>query len=400
MTDPQPKPSKRKGEQRPEVAEVFRRYLEQYLLNHRLSAEQHRVARHLGQCRTAALGGHLEACDSCNHTRNAYNSCRDRHCPKCQAMAKEQWLAARQAELLPCGYFHLVFTLPHQLNLLVLHNRKPCLGLIFTAASQTLQRFAADPQWRLNGQLGFIAVLHTWSQTLIDHFHLHCLIPAGALSRDEQRWVRARKNYLFRLESLAACFRNRYLAQLRTMFDKGELLLPAELGAEQFQALLTKAGKTKWLVYAKAPFAGPSQVLGYLARYTHRVAIANQRLLAITDGKVTFAYKDRKNDNAKRSMTIDAEEFIRRFMLHVLPPGFTKIRYFGFLAHTRKRSAIARIRRIIDPLMAVPEKAKKETARETMLRVAGVDIAICPECGKGKMVVVARLPVRLRMDTS
>jgi hypothetical protein len=400
MTDPQAKPSQRQNEHRPEVAEVFRLYLDQYLVGNRLSAEQHRVARHLSQCRTAALGGHVEACDSCSHTRNAYNSCRDRHCPKCQAMVKEQWLAARQAELLPCGYFHLVFTLPHQLNLLVLHNRKPCLGLIFTAASQTLQRFAADPQWRLNGQLGFIAVLHTWSQTLIDHFHLHCLIPAGALSRDGQRWVRARKNYLFRLESLAACFRNLYLAQLQSMFDKGELLLPAEWGAEQFQALLTKAGKTKWLVYAKAPFAGPAPVLAYLARYTHRVAIANQRLLAIGDGKITFAYKDRKNDNAKRSMTIDAEEFIRRFMLHVLPQGFTKIRYFGFLAHTRKKSAIARIRRIIDPLTAPPEKAKKETARETMLRVTGVDIAICPACGKGKMVVVARLPLGFRMNTS
>lgn len=384
--------------QRPEVAEVFRRYLDRYRTAHGLSAEQHKVARHIQQCRTAALGGHVEVCDSCAHTRIAYNSCRDRHCPKCQTMVKEQWLAARQAELLPCGYFHLVFTLPHVLNLLVLHNRKLCLGLIFSSANQTLQCFAADPRWRLTGQLGFIGVLHTWSQTLIDHFHLHCLIPAGALSRDH-RWIHARKNYLFRLESLAACFRNRYLAQLLVLFDKGELVLPPEWDPEQFKALLVGAGKRRWIAYAKRPFAGPEQVLGYLARYTHRVAIANHRLRSIDDGKVSFVYKDRKNGNAKRTMIIDAEEFIRRFLLHVLPSGFTKIRYFGFLAHNRKKLAIAQIRRIIDPLLE-PLGVKKETARETMLRVTGIDIALCPQCGKGRIVVQARIPAVLYRDTS
>ena len=314
-------------------------------------------------------------------------------------MVKEQWLAARQGELLPCGYFHLVFTLPHLLNPLVLHNRKLCLGLIFAAANLTLQRFAADPQWRLNGQLGFIGVLHTWSQTLIDHFHLHCLVPGGALSRDGCRWVPARKNYLFRLESLAASFRSRYLAQLRALFDKGELVLPAQWDHRQFQAVMRKAGKTKWLVYAKAPFAGPEQVLAYLARYTHRVAIANHRLQSIADGKVSFSYKDRKNGNAKRTMTLEAEEFIRRFMLHVLPGGFPKIRYFGFLSHTRKKIAIAVIRRIIDPLMA-PPATKKETIQETMLRVTAIDITKCPQCGKGRIVVVATSPAKWCRDTT
>jgi hypothetical protein len=314
-------------------------------------------------------------------------------------MVKEQWLAARKAELLPCGYFHLVFTLPHSLNPLVLHNRKLCLGVIFTAANQTLQSFAADPQWRLYGQLGFVGVLHTWSQTLIDHFHLHCLIPGGALSRGGQRWIRARKNYLFRLESLAACFRNRYLKHLRALFDKGELVLPANWDHEQFQAILAKAGKTKWIVYAKAPFAGPEQVLGYLARYTHRIAIANHRLRAIADGKVSFGYKDRKNGNAKRTMTIDAEEFIRRFLLHVLPKGFAKIRYYGFLSHTRKKSAISQIRRIIDPLMVVPE-VKRESIRETMQRVTGIDITRCPQCGTGRIVVISRIPAAFYRDTS
>jgi hypothetical protein len=314
-------------------------------------------------------------------------------------MAKEQWLAARQAELLPCGYFHLVFTLPHLLNPLVLHNRKLCLGLIFSAVNWTLQSFAADPQWRLNGQLGFIGVLHTWSQTLIDHFHLHCLIPAGVLTRNDHRWIRTRKKYLFRRQSLADCFRNRYLSQLQVLYDKGELLLPAEWDHEQFQAIMAKAKETSWIAYAKRPFAGPKQVLDYLAGYTHRVAIANHRLQSIGDDKVSFTYKDRKNKNARRTMAISAEEFIRRFLLHVLPNGFIKIRYFGFLSHTRKKKAIARIRRIIDPLPAVPE-VKKETTRETMLRVTGVDITICPQCGKGRITTQARIPAVYYRDTS
>jgi hypothetical protein len=281
-------------EQRLEVADILNSYFEQFLDKHRLSSDQHRVARHIQQCRTAALGGHREACDSCDHTRIAYNSCRDRHCPKCQSMAKEKWLAARKAELLPCGYFHLVFTLPHLLNLLVLHNRKLCLDLIFSCVNWTLQRFAADPQWRLNGQLGFIGVLHTWSQTLLDHFHLHCLIPAGVLTRNKRRWVRTRKKYLFRRQSLADCFRNRYLSQLQVLYDKGELLLPAEWDHEQFQEIMAKAKETSWVAYAKRPFTGPEQVLKYLAGYTHRVAIANHRLLSCEDGKVSFTYKDRK----------------------------------------------------------------------------------------------------------
>jgi len=376
----------------PEVAEVFRHHLDDYLGDHRLSLEQHKVARHIVQCRTAALGGHLEECDTCHHTRNAYNSCRDRHCPKCQSMAKEQWLAARRAELLPCGYFHLVFTIPHLLNELVLHNRRACLNLLFAAVNFTLQRFAADPRWRLNGRLGFIGVLHTWSQTLIDHFHLHCLIPAGALGIDGKIWRPARKNYLFRLDSLAACFRNRYLAGLRKALDRGELALPPEMSRRKLELLLAQAAGKKWIAYAKRPFVGPEQVLEYLGGYTHRVAIGNHRLRKITAGKVTFAYKDRKNGNTKRSMTIEATEFIRRFLLHVLPEGFTRIRYFGFLAHTKKREALPKIRRLIDPLKPPPEKPKKETVRETMLRVTGIDIELCPVCGKGRMTVVMRLP--------
>jgi len=384
---------------RPEVADVFRRYFDKYRSDNRLSAEQYKIARHIRYCRTAAMGGHIEACDACGHKRIAYNSCRNRHCPKCQSLVKERWLSARKAELLPCGYFHLVFTLPHLLNPLVLHNRKRCLGLLFAAVNHTLQSFAADTEWRLNGQLGFIAVLHTWSQTLIDHFHLHCLIPAGALSQGGDRWIRARKSYLFRVTSLAACFKKRYLAQLEALYRKGQLALPENWAPGQLEAVLAKAGKTKWIAYAKRPFAGPEQVLEYLSRYTHRVAIANHRLRSIDDNRVSFAYKDRQNGNANKTMTLDAEEFIRRFLLHVLPSGFTKIRYFGFLAHTRKKKAVAHIRRIIDPLLTPPE-AKSETTREIMLRITGRDIARCPQCGNGKIVVVARLPSPFYRDTS
>jgi hypothetical protein len=399
MPDNLPKDPAEHKSPRFEVADVFRLFFDRFLANHHLSPDQHKVARHIRQCRTAALGGHVEGCDSCSYTRISYNSCRDRNCPKCQSMAKEQWLLDRRAELLPCGYFHLVFTVPHLLNLLVLHNRKLCLGLIFTAANQTLQAFAADPQWRLCGQLGFIGVLHTWSQTLIDHFHLHCLIPAGALSRQGDCWVHARGNYLFRAESLAACFRKNYLKGLKNLFAKGKLELPEQWDQNEFLAALDRAGRRKWIVYLKRPFAGPEQVLEYLGRYTHRVAINNHRLQAIDGDKVTFRYKDRKNGNAKRSMTISGEEFIRRFLLHVLPTGFIKIRYFGFLAHTRKREAITLIRRIINPLMKKPE-VKKETIRETMLRVTGRNISCCPVCEKGRIVLHSRIPAVINRDTS
>jgi len=392
-------PKVRDGE-RPEVAEVFRRYLDGYLSEHRLSVEQHKVARHIQQCRTAALGGHVVACDRCHHTRNAYNSCRDRHCPKCQSMAKEKWLAARRAELLPCGYFHLVFTIPHLLNPLILHNRRICLNLLFAAVNRTLQLFAADSRWRLNGKIGFVGVLHTWSQTLIDHFHLHCLIPAGALTDDGKGWHHARRNYLFRLESLADCFRNRYLAGLRKAADRSELVLPPEISPRKLELLLAKAARKTWIAYAKRPFAGPEKVLEYLGGYTHRVAIGNHRLRKIGDGRVAFAYKARKKKNARRLMTVEAKEFIRRFLLHVLPEGFTRIRYFGFMAHTKKREAIPIIRRLIDPLKPPPATPKKETARETMLRVTGIDIDLCPVCGKGRMTVVMRLPSMSWQDTS
>ena len=377
-----------------EVADIFHLYGEDYRQNNSLSYKQKKVMHHIEVCRTAELGGHVEHCDQCDFERIAYNSCRDRHCPKCQTFTKEQWLNDRKSELLPCGYFHLVFTLPHDLNPIILCNKQVTLQILFSAVNETLQAFAKDPQWRLEGQLGFISVLHTWSQTLVDHFHLHCLIPAGALSFAKDRWVSVKDSFLFRIDSLAKEFRKRYLHKLETAYLKEKLIFPgstAEFGEKQtFEQLIQSLSKVKWIAYAKSPFAGPEQVLEYLGRYTHRVAISNNRIVSIDNGKVTFTYRDREK-NETREMTIDADEFIRRFLLHILPKGFMKIRYFGFLAHKIKKKTIPLLRKLINPEAKLPEKVK-ETVQEMMLRVTGNDITCCPKCKKGKMIIIKNLP--------
>ena len=378
-----------------EVADIFRLYGQNYRQSNALSYAKIKVMHHIEACRTAELGGHVEQCNRCGFQRNAYNSCRDRHCPKCQTLTKEQWLNDRKAELLPCGYFHLVFTLPHDLNPIILCNKRITLQILFTSVSETLQAFAKDPQWRLEGKLGFIAVLHTWSQTLMDHFHLHCLIPAGALSFKKDRWIPARDSFLFRIDSLAKAFRKRYLQKLETAYLKDELIFPGNTAPfkseKKFAQLIESLSNVSWIAYAKRPFAGPQQVLEYLGRYTHRVAISNNRIISISDGKVTFTYRDRQGDDEIRKMTLDADEFIRRFLLHVLPRGFLKIRYFGFLSHKNKKQAIKLLRKLIDPHANLPEKVT-ETIIEMMLRLTGNDITCCPKCKKGTMIKVKKLP--------
>jgi hypothetical protein len=266
---------------------------------------------------------------------------------------------------------------------------------LFAAVNQTLQAFAKDPQWRLEGRLGFICVLHTWSQTLIDHFHLHCLIPAGALSFTKDRWIPAKENYLFKITSLAKEFRKRYLKLLLNAYLKEKLIFTQKTAAlnstQAFQQLINSVSKTKWIAYAKRPFAGPKQVLEYLGRYTHRVAISNNRIISIDNGRVTFTYRNRKRDNEIEEMTLGAHEFIRRFLLHVLPKGLIKIRYFGFLSHTNKNKEIPLIRMLIDPDATLPEKTK-ETVYEMMLRLTGIDITCCPKCKRGKMIKIKKLP--------
>ena len=361
-----------------EIADIFRMYGDQYRKTHVMNEEQRKVMGAIEVCRTAHLGGHTETCNNCGAIQNSYNSCRNRHCPKCQTMAKEDWLASRKQELLPCGYFHLVFTLPHVLNPLILANRKELLNLLFSSVSETLKTFAADPQWHLEGMPGVLTILHTWSQTLIDHFHLHCLVPAGVLSFDKRHWHAANEKFLFRQDSLAKEFKKRYLTAIETN-------LSALSGTEDIMLLLQQAKSKKWVVYAKKPFAGPKRVLEYLGRYTHRIAISNHRILSIDNGEIVFTYKDRQDDNKTKEMILPADEFIRRFLLHVLPYRFMKIRYYGFLANRIRRKSILLIRRLIGIAVELTPLIK-ETLQEKILRITGKDIYLCPECKQGRMV--------------
>ena len=391
-----------KNKRQPELADIFRKYGDDYRRTHFLSGQQARTMYHIEICRTSVLGGHIAACDHCGFEKNAYNSCRDRHCPKCQTLVKEKWLNARKSELLPCPYFHNVFTLPHELNPLILSNQKVLLAILFSAVKETLQAFAADPQWRLIGQLGFISVLHTWNQKLMDHFHLHCIIPAGVLSFDRTRWIPARENYLFKVESLAKEFRKRYLYKLEEAYNQGLLVFNGRASEfankEIFLKMVTTLKGKQWITYSKQPFGGPEQVLEYLGRYTHRVAITNNRILTIEADKVTFNYRDRSDGNTLKVLTLKATEFIRRYLLHILPRGFMKIRYFGFLGHANKKTCIPLLRKLIDPEAQILEQSS-DTIQEMMVRLTGVDVSLCPECGRGKMVCIEELPNLLR-DTS
>ncbi len=365
---------------RPELADIFRQYGENYQRTHRLSASQQKVMRAVSVCRTQELGGHLDRCESCGFERPAYNSCRNRHCPKCQSLAKAQWLEKQTSELLPVGYFHLVFTLPHELNRLVLAHKKIGLSLLFKAVSETLLQFG---QTRLQGTLGIIAVLHTWDQTLKDHFHLHCLIPAGALSFDRNRWISARKNFLFPVKALSQVFRGKFLALLQQACDKGKI--PAANNE-------IKASRQKsWVVYAKKPFGSAQTVLDYLGRYTHRVALSNDRILQVQDGEVTLSYRDRRDGDRKKTITLEAQEFICRFLLHVLPQGFMRIRHFGFLANRSKKQALGRCRKLFD-LDPVLPPSPFLSAKDLLLKIIGVDLSRCPSCREGTMIVVGDLP--------
>jgi Putative transposase/Transposase zinc-binding domain len=365
---------------RPELADVFRSHGESYQRTHRLLAAQQKVMRAVSVCRTQELGGHLKQCDTCGFEHPTYNSCRNRHCPKCQSLAKAHWLEKQTSELLPVGYFHLVFTLPHELNRLILAHKKILLALLFKAVSETLLEFGRR---RFGATVGIIAVLHTWDQTLKDHFHLHCLVPAGALSLDHSRWIEARPNFLFPVKALSRVFRGKFLALLQQACEKGKI--PPATSE-------TKAARQKsWVVYAKKPFGSPQTVLDYLGRYSHRVALSNDRILSVQYGQVTLSYRDRKDGDKKKTVSLEAHEFIRRFLLHVLPDGFMRIRHFGFLANRAKKHALAQCRKLLKLDAALPEIPKK-SAHALLLELTGIDLNRCPSCHQGTMIVVAELP--------
>lgn len=376
-----------------DIADIFRQSGNQFLNTYSASHDQVKVMNQIIACRTAALGGHVDFCSHCNHRQNAYNSCRNRHCPKCQTMTKEKWLINRQSELLPATYYHLVFTLPHDLNPVILCNMRPLLDLLFSSVSRTIQAFAADPQWRLQGQAGFIGVLHTWSQTILDHFHLHCLVPGGVMSQDRSRWTASKKNYLFRTQSIVKAFKKIYIKGLGQLYDQKDLKFPGDTAMHGtlsgFRRLIQTIKKKKWSGYAKSPCSGPEKVLEYLGRYTHRVAISNHRIKSFENGEVIFTWKDRAHDNTVKEMSLDAVEFIRRFLLHVLPRGFKKIRHFGFLSSRYKKKNIKLIRQLTDCGQAT--SSAKESVREMMQRLTGIDIKACPKCGKGRLVKLYEL---------
>jgi len=370
-----------------EVADVFRHHGAAYRNAHagHLSDGQRRVMGAIEACRSAALGGHVEQCDGCGQIRVAYNSCRNRHCPKCQGLARAAWLADRRADLLPVPYFHVVFTMPVPIAEIAFQNKAVVYAILFAAAAETLRIIAADPK-HLGAEIGFVAVLHTWGQNLHHHPHVHCVVPGGGPSADGTRWVGCRPGFFLPAKVLSRLYRRLFLTRLKAAFDAGQLRFFGTLAGLQkpamFTARLRPLNTIPWVVYAKRPFSRPEQVLDYLARYTHRVAIANSRLVALAAGRVSFLWKDYRHHDKRKVMALGADEFIRRFLLHVLPDGFHRIRHYGYLANGVRVAKLAHCRR----LLTAPEPAQPAAAvnyRERYQQLTGRSLDLCPCCGGG-----------------
>jgi hypothetical protein len=379
-----------------EVADVFRRYGEAYREQHgeSLSTVQRRVMTAIEVCRTAALGGHLEQCDCCSHERPCYDSCRDRHCPKCQSLARAEWVEKRTSEVLQTHYFHVVFTIPEQIASIAYQNKDLVYGILFRATAETLSTIAADPQ-HLGAEIGFFAVLHSWGQNLLYHPHLHCVVPGGGLSPDGTRWISCHPRFFLPVRVLSRLFRRLFLKYLQAAFDVGKLQFFSSLLALQdpqaFTRHLDLVRHVKWVVYAKPPFAGPQQVVDYVGRYTHRVAISNHRLVDIEGGHVKFNWRDYRDNNQQKTMTLSADEFIRRFLLHVLPSGFHRIRYYGFLGNRHRKEKLQCCRQLLGmapPTESSAESATPEDYRDRYERLTGRSLRECPVCHRGRMIPI------------
>jgi len=368
--------------QRLEVAHILRKHIGDYQNQYRLWPEHKKIVSDLLNCRTAYLGGHIDRCDNCGSVRIIYHSCRNRHCPKCQHMPRERWLEKRKDEILPLNYFHVIFTLPHELNTIILNNKKVMLNCLFAAASKTLLTFGKN---ELNGTPGFLAILHTWDQKLKAHFHLHCLVAGGVVSMDKKRFISCPGDYLFNQQALSLVFRGKFTQRMSLACQKGKLKLAGHKYKRLKNTLFTKT----WVVSVRDPVKCPKHVLEYLARYTHRVAIANSRIKSLKDGMVTFTAKDRKK-NRIEPVTITSLEFIRRFLLHSLPKAFVRIRHYGFLANRNRRTNLEVIRK----LLKLPTQLLKLQAslKEMLLQLTGIDITTCPCCNKGQMQLLAEIP--------
>ena len=377
-----------------ELAGIFRQHGPAYRQAHCLPLHQWRLMQAIETCRTAALGGHVEQCGHCQHIRISYNSCRNRHCPKCQSLARARWLEQRKAELLPVEYFHVVFTVPAEIAAIAFYNKEVVYDILFRTTAETLLTIAGDPK-HLGAEIGFFAVLHTWGQNLLHHPHLHCVVPGGGLSPDHDRWIACRPGFFLPVRVLSRLFRRLFLEALQKAFAADQLQFFGDLEPlrhpQAFARYLNPLLKTEWVVYAKPPFGGPQQVLEYLGRYTHRVAISNERLVSLENGQVTFRWKDYRHQQRRRVMTIPAQEFIRRFLLHALPPGFTRIRYYGFLANCHRRDKLNLCGELLRAPLAelLPHPADY---RDFYAALTARSLRLCPQCGVGTMVRTEILP--------
>lgn len=382
------------------IGALFREFGASYRSTHPLPLAQRTAMSAIERCRTAALGGHVDRCDHCGYERISYNSCRNRHCPNCQALARERWLLDRQRELLPIAYFHIVFTIPEELNPIALVNQQVLYDLLFQAASETLLTLGKDLR-HIGGQIGIIAVLHTWGQNLMDHPHVHCIVTGGGLSADGQRWLSprkmtSRKDFFIHVNVISALFKKKFLAYLKQRYEAGEFKWVGRISylkeSSAFQQLLTQLYAKKWVTYCKQPFGGPEQVLRYLGRYTHRVAISNQRIVNIGDGKVTFKWRDYRDHHKTKLMTLDVFEFIRRLLLHILPSRYYKIRYYGLFSNRHRQAKLCRCQEILKVAMdEIPSRSERLSWEELLLELCGLDVRRCPKCQKGQMVYVRLL---------
>ena len=389
-----------------EVADIFRQYGPAYRQAHPLPLHQHRLMQAIEACRTPLLGGVVERCDHCQYTHIQYRSCRNRHCPKCQGLARAKWLQQRTAELLPVEYFHVVFTIPEPLAAIAFHNKDAVYDILFAATAQTLLTIARDRK-HLGAEIGFFAVLHTWGQNLHLHPHLHCVVPGGGLSPDGE-WIACRPGFFLPVRVLSRLFRRLFLQALEKAYADGALRFFGELESlrdpQAFARYLDPVRRIDWVIYAKPPFGGPQRVLQYLGRYTHRVAISNQRLLGLAQGEVSFRWKDYRHPQRPKVMTVSAQEFIRRFLLHALPPGFQRIRYFGLLANCHRSAKLDFCRQCL----AVPRRdllPQPTDSRDFYATLTGINLNQCPKCGIGIMALIQVLfpchgPIPIRLDTS
>jgi hypothetical protein len=381
-----------------ELGDVFRMHRESYCKDNALIPEQHKVINAICNCRTSILGGHIEQCDNCDNIHVSYNSCRNRHCPKCQSLKTAKWLEDRQKELLPVPYFHVVFTLPHELNSLVLYNKQELYSLLMQSVWKTIKTLGKDPK-RLNGLMGMMAILHSWSQNMLSHNHIHCIVPNIALVNGD-KCKSSKSNYLFPVKVMSKIFRGVFITGLRALYEENKLKIPNDPNLttslsirKNFETLLGSLMKKAWVVYSKKPFAGPEKLLDYLGRYVNKIAISNTRILSCNERSVRFKWRDYSDDNKVKIMELKPEEFMRRFLSHVVPKSFIRVRFFGFLANACKSKNVTTIRKLLS--YAPTEEKQKKDIRTLMLELTGNDITVCQKCKEGHFYKIQTMPNRL-----